>query len=480
MASIIQSFTNEEKKYLLLEDIKKSNVNKAYFIGCKTMRKVIVKHGVPDDVCLYMKSGIIYNKSYNPASLYVEEKYAEENIMNTSVLLKKKKEITELKTETRTKEKQERKAYNEDELTNEPPLIDLEEHEMFKDLDGIPMDIEVRGEKTDEGIYFKAKDIGTAFEYELIEKIILQETSVHVYGEHFKYFIGPDDSSRQMDDKKVLYLTYLGVLKLLFCAKGSDKAKRFQRWATKILFTMQMGSQADKDGLAADALDVDVSTITQIFRKSARAIPCVYLFEVGTVGNMRQHFNLDIHKDDNDKVYKYGRTEDMARRSGEHQKTYGKLKDNTFGLTVFSYVDEKFASKAETKLKHYFNNFNVNVEDDKHTELVVMNKKKLLTMKELYNDLYIHYSGNNKDLIQQMQQMQLNHQIEIKGYENKLQLERKDYELILLKKDHEMEKTIEKTNRELEKKDHEIDMLQWKHKTELQENELKYLRQLLK
>ena len=187
------------EKSLLLEDIKKSNVNKAYFIGCKTMRKVIVKHDVPEDVCLYMKSGIIYNKSYNPASLYVEEGYVEENIMNTSVLLKKNKEITEIKIETRTKEKQERKAYKEDELTNEPPVIDLEEHEMFKDLDGSPMDIEVRGEKTDEGIYFKAKDIGTAFEYELIEKIILQETSVHVYGEHFKYFICPHDSSGQID-----------------------------------------------------------------------------------------------------------------------------------------------------------------------------------------------------------------------------------------------------------------------------------------
>ena len=478
----IQSFTNDDKKYLLLEDIKKSNVNKAYFIGCKTMRKVIVKHGVPDEVCLYMKSGIIYNKSYNPANLYVEEQYAKENIMNTNVLMKKKKEIADTKTEMRTKEKLKRKAYNEDELTNEPPLIDLEEHEMFKDLDGSPMDIEVRGEKTDEGIYFKAKDIGIAFDYERLEYVTLDTNSDHVYGEHFKYFICPETFDRQMEDKKVLYLTYMGVLKLLLCARG-DKAKRFQRWATKILFTMQMGSQEDKDGLAAEALNVDTSTITQLFRKSSRAIPCVYLFEVGTVGNMRQHFNLNNHKDDTDKVYKYGRTEDMARRAGEHQKTYGKLKDNTFGLTVFSYVDEKFASKAETKLKHYFDNFNVNVEDDKHTELVVMNKKKLLTMKELYNDMYIHYSGNNKDLIQQMQEMQLNHQIEKKEYENRLNLERKDNELILMQKNHELEKKdheLEKKNHELEKKTHEIDMLQLKHKTELQDAELKYLRQLLK
>ena len=305
----VQSFINEEKKYLLLIDIKKSNVNKAYFIGCKTMRKVILKHDIPDEVCLYMKSGIIYNKSYNPANLYIEEKYAEQHIMNKSVLLNKKKQITETKTETRNKKLQERKAYNEYELTYEPPLIELEEHEMYKDLNGSPMDILVRGEKTDEGIYFKAKDIGTAFYYELVEQTIIDRKSDHVYGKHFKYFIGPDTVSSQIDDKKVLYLTYLGVVKLLFCARG-DKAKRFQIWATNILFTMQIGKES-----------------------------------------------------------------------------------------------------------------------------------------------------------QQMQEMQLKHQIEKKEYENKLQ----DHELMLLKKD-----------RALEKKDYEIERLQWKHKTELQENELKYLRQLLK
>jgi hypothetical protein len=40
-----------------------------------------------------------------------------------------------------------------------------------------------------------------------------------------------------------------------------------------------------------------------------------------------------------------------------------------------------------------------------------MDNKNLIAMKELYNDIYIHFSGNNKDLVQQMQEMQLNHQI---------------------------------------------------------------------
>jgi prophage antirepressor-like protein len=213
----------------------------------------------------------------------------------------------------------------------------LEDNEMFLNENGDPMDIEVRGEKTMKGAYFKAYDLGKAFDYSKLTHVVVDPRSKYVYGKHFVYVRKTirisDSRSNQVDeqnnDKNVLYLTYMGVLKVLFCARG-NKAERFQEWATRILFTMQMGGQDDKDALAAEALNVDQSTITQIFRKSARAIPCVYLFEVGTVGNMRQHFNLDENKNDEDKVYKYGMSSDMARRASEHSKTYGKLKDNSF------------------------------------------------------------------------------------------------------------------------------------------------------
>jgi AraC-like DNA-binding protein len=281
-----------------------------------------------------------------------------------------------------------------------------------------------------------------------------------------------NDSIKNTVVQKELYLTYSGVMKLLFCARG-DKAIRFRKWASKVLYTLHLGSQEEKDVLVAEALNVDVLTVTQLFRKSCRAIPCVYLFEVGTVGEMRSHFNLEYFKNDNEKVYKYGRTEDMARRAGEHQKTYGKLKGNTFGLSVFSYIDEKNASKAETKLKHYFDNMNVNVMDNKYNELVVMDNKKLIAMKELYNDIYIHFSGNNKDLVQQMQEMQLNHQIKIQEYENKLLM--KEHETTLTRKEFEIER--KEFERQLQQKEHTNEILKMKSRVDLQEAELNYLRQ---
>jgi prophage antirepressor-like protein len=451
----ITSFINNKTTFLLLEDIKKKNINTEYFIGCKTVRKCVEKHDIPDEKCLYMKNGKVYTKNYKSADLFIEEQYAKINIMNKEIFKKKKEVENKNKKNDKSKQQEknkeqlnekraERKDYDEDDITEIPELVLLEDNEMFQDSNGEPMDIDVRGEKTQEGIYFNAYDIGKAFDYTSIYDVVVDKRSDHKYDRDFKYFHSDTGNSsiRMEIKKKVLYLTYMGVLKVLFSARG-NKAERFQKWATKILFTMQMGAQDDKDKLAAKALNVDVSTVTQLFRKSVRAIPCVYLFEVGTVGNMRQHFNLENFPDDNDKVYKYGRTEDIGRRNNEHCKTYGKLKGNTFGLTLFSYLDEKFVSKAETKLKHYFNNTNTHIDDDKQNELVVIKKDKFSYIKELYNEIYMVCSGNNQELIQQIQKMESDHQ------------------------------------NELLKKDHHIEVMKLQYSNDLKDAELKYMQQLL-
>jgi prophage antirepressor-like protein len=406
----------------------------------------------------------------------VEEQSVKANIMNKYAFKKKKetedKDKKKAKEEVVLENRNQRKHYDDKNIQDEPEVLHLDDNEMFKNETGETMDITVRGKKTQKGAYFNAYDLGKAFDYNRLSVVVADVNIDYVYGKDFIYFYSVFDvrnsnaKQNQTDKNKVLYLTYMGVLKVLVCARG-NKAERFHEWTSRILFTIQMGSQEDK--VAAEALNVDVSTVTQLFRKSSRAIPCVYLFEVGTVGNMRQHFNLENFKDDNDKVYKYGRTEDMARRAGEHQKKYGKLKDNTFGLTVFSYIDETYVSKAETKLKHYFDNMNVNVVDTKHNELVVINKSKLLTMKELYNDMYIHFSGNNKDLIQQMQEMQLNHKNKLLLKEHENELHRKDYELE--KKEFQFQ---------LAQKEHTIELVTLKSKSDLQEAELNYMRQLQK
>ena len=472
--NFMKSFTHNENTYLLLEGIKKSDSNKAYFTGCKTMRKCIEKHNIPEDKCLFMKNDKVYTKSYKSADLYVESIYSKKYILdkeafdtNQQVITTKKQIVVEENKKQKGKElvqkQTERKQYDEQEITEAPPEVYLEDNEMFKDIDGEPMDIEMRGDKTVEGSYFKAYDIGKTFDYKRINNTILNENSNHVYGKHYKYFLKdsvPTGGQSKQDDqnkKKELYLTYNGVLKLLFCARG-DKAERFQKWAMNILFTMQMGNQDDRDKVAADALNVEHSAITNLFRTSSKRFPCVYLFEVGKVGDMRQHFDMNGYTNDNDIVYKYGMTSDMERRSKEHSKTYGKLKDNSFKLVVFSYIESKLKSKAETKLKHIFELFDTRVKDPKHNELIVLKKDNLTRVKELYHSIYVECSGESAELIAQIQNMEKEHQH---------QMERSEHQ-------HQHQYKMERSEHQ-----HQIELLKGQHQIELKDVELMYFRKML-
>jgi hypothetical protein len=84
----------------------------------------------------------------------------------------------------------------------------LDDEHIFKNEDGVPMDIETRGIKTQEGIFFKASDIGKAFDYDSVSKTILNVGSDYVYEINFKYFKNPNDSIKNTVVQKELYLTY--------------------------------------------------------------------------------------------------------------------------------------------------------------------------------------------------------------------------------------------------------------------------------
>ena len=91
-------------------------------------------------------------------------------------------------------------------------------------------------------------------------EVITNVRSDYVYATNYKYFKISNDHIKYggvHQKKKELFLTYDGVLKVLFCSQG-DRGVRFRKWATRILFTMQMGSQDDKDKIAAEALNTDV------------------------------------------------------------------------------------------------------------------------------------------------------------------------------------------------------------------------------
>jgi hypothetical protein len=99
-----------------------------------------------------------------------------------------------------------------------PALIQLEEHEKFRDQAGNVYEVEVRGEKTKNGIWFKCKDVCNVFEMETLDTNIarmLDQTEYKVF------YPGNPIKNQTIQNYQVLtYLTYNGLLKIISSSRS--------------------------------------------------------------------------------------------------------------------------------------------------------------------------------------------------------------------------------------------------------------------
>ena len=416
----VRTYKDNNTIYCLLEDVKAKKLNESFFIGCKSMRKCLEKHNIPDDKVIYMKHDKIYQPEYKTAEVYVDKEYVIQHILNIEEQENKKCIEQEQKKKERLEEYTKRKEYDENLLEVVPDVIILNDEEKFKDENDKSIDVMVRGEKTMDGIYFKAKDIASAFKYYRIDNTVLHNKGIYQYGKDYKFFLN--------DGKKELYLTYMGMLRFVFSAKGS-LGNMLKECISKTLFVSQLGSQDSKDELASRMLNVDKSMITEVLRKSCGKVPCVYLFKIGRVGDMRNNINLVDFKDDNAIVYKFGQTNNLLRRTNEHSKIYGEYENNMFGLSLFTTIDCAYICQAENELRKYVSGQLYHVKDKKHKELIVLNNKDYEDIDQFYNKIYIEYSGKKTAIIEQLQDLQHEKEIAKLNYEKTLLGKNKEIEL---------------------------------------------------
>jgi hypothetical protein len=127
-----------------------------------------------------------------------------------------------------------------------PDILEIDEHEKFKDSNGRTIDITIRGERNHKNCYFRLKDISRGFEMPRLQDVILDPNKTYELNVHYKNFviIYPTISGIEQNVKEV-YLTYKGLLKVLFASR-SGNAESFQDWVTETLFTVQLGTEKSK------------------------------------------------------------------------------------------------------------------------------------------------------------------------------------------------------------------------------------------
>ena len=418
------------------------NYDRSFFVSCSSvrMREIIIKKKLqPEDFLfgLELSNGTISKKTeaLRKAQLYLTKEYVDNNVpkfKNTITKTDYKYEIA-------------------------PEILYLTDEEKFKDTNNNIIDIEVRGEERKyDKCYFKMKDVSEGFELPNLYDVLINKKTDYEENLDYKYFYIDDktnllskDNDTKNKSKKQMYLSYYGILKVLFCSK-SGNTKPFQDWACKKLFTIQMGEQEDKVKLSSNLIGMNMKTLKNLLgTNSYDKTPCVYLFLISSANTL---LKTDKYKE-NDIVCKFGFTKDLKQRFTDHQTHYTKLFNNDdlkLELITFGIIDIFNLSKAESRLKLLFED--KKLEYGNEQELIILDKTKLNKIKEHYTMIQKVYIGSYQELYDQIN-------------ESKQQLKDKDNEIILLKEIHSRELLEEKNKLILINK--EIELLNIKNENKL-------------
>lgn len=273
-----------------------------------------------------------------------------------------------------------------------PELIHLTDSEKFTNADG-PVDIETRGNRSSSGVYFLAKDVSESFAMPNLITTVMHKDKGYIKNTHYKTFSDADLPNHTNNvRKKRLYITYAGMLKILFTSRVGI-ADTFLKWAMETLFTVQMGSDDQKDSLISNMIGIPAKDIKLVLRTATKSVPCVYRFALGCAKDLRTEMSLPDNIPDNFTIIKYGLTENLVRRTGEHISEYGKIPGAMLGLMNFTYIDPIHLSKAECDIKAFFEAIETKISYKNYNELIAINPAHEKIIKNQFSYISTEYAG---------------------------------------------------------------------------------------
>ena len=288
----------------------------------------------------------------------------------------------------------------ESSVQSAPPILHLSDAEKFHDVDGRVIDIETRGERHEDMIYFKVKDVSIGFEMPGLNHVLINMGGGYKRDiDYITFNRYINDVSKNMNKpcKTTLYLTYEGLLRVLFVSRNKN-ATLFRKWATNKLFTIQLGSNEQKVKLGTDLCNIPLKTYQAIFESHTSNFPSIYLVSLGKVRDVRATFGISETISDESVVYKYGFTKDFARRIGEHNLKYSKLPGVTVDVKWFQNIDIKYLSDAENEVEDECSAYGTRLYTPGYNELIVLNDKQFDHMQKSYRRIGKEYAGATAEL----------------------------------------------------------------------------------
>lgn len=320
------------------------------------------------------------------------------------------------------------------------PVINLSENEKFKDKYGKIFNVETRGFKKHTQIYFRVKHVGLYFNIKNLRSGVSDSRSSYEKNTDYIYI----DTS---NSNKTMFFTYLGLIRCLFVSR-SKETSNFIDWSIKTLFTVQFGTDKQKNKLISNIKGISYDIVHDLFARNARALPCIYLTSVNTAGNLRNVMDIDEKHDDTAIICKFGLTQNFGTRTKGHKNDFKDIADNVdLKLILYTYIDPVYLNDAENDLIEFCKDIQFNYKN--HQEIVIISQSYFKNVKVFFEKLGYKYSEHTA---------QFNKQItELNGDINNLQSVVTNNNLLIenIKKQHELE--LDKMNLELDKKNLELD-----------------------
>jgi hypothetical protein len=390
--------TFENKKYILGDiAIKDAPI---YSKGCRSVRDLIKKKEIDNNKFIFARQIDGKWVISDGRSVKFDKVFFIQEFMETIPELNKKSD---------------KEIVDDNGITKAPNIIYLKDDEKFKDDDGNVIEIETRGERDVDTVYFKVKDVMEGFNMENLYKNIIDKDTQYTLNKDYKYFMcnifhNLENKVNKKTDtkltiKKELFLTYRGMLRCLFVSRN-NKTDNFISWATKTLFVAQLGTTKQKDELVSKIKGVSYSAIQELFSINARDLPCIYLTAFNIVGVLRKEMNIDMKYKDDDIVYKFGLTKSFEIRKNGHKSEYKKIENLIdMKLVQYTYIDPLYVNEAENDIKNMLEEYKLNWEN--HDELVVIPNNMLKFVNTLYTNIGMRYSGHTQEFMKKINDLEL-------------------------------------------------------------------------
>ena len=311
------------------------------------------------------------------------------------------------------------------------PIIELEEHERFTDVDDQVVDIEVRGERSKDKIYFKAKDVARYFEINHLTEVLLDDRNSHKYGTDYIILGIPNPVNNRVGDPEethaiastksrinhdTIFLTLAGYIRVAAVSRsGNANMVKVFDWIKNIVFVHQFGSYSERNDLAHDLLKSILND----------RLSGLYAMDLGTFYELYDTMNICKENYPPEqygkyRLYKFGLSKDISTRLTQHQnKTdgYGRWSDKVV-LKWMVLLSDSQLHGAEGLLSEKFKAKGLSFEyidatGKAHNELIAVGPKDDSKVKAIYKQVLSCFPSKENDLCKLMAEMQVQHELDL-------------------------------------------------------------------